>query len=73
VDCVYGGALVGVMAAGACAAIAAAWAGAAFGRVISMLRDGAYTRFNLYSACLEAVVALAIASPWFLWSLPTGS
>ena len=70
---VFGGALVGVMAAGACAAIAAAWAGAAFGRVLSMLRDGAYTRFNLYSACLEALVALLIASPWLVWSLPASA
>jgi hypothetical protein len=66
---VFGGALVGVMAAGAAAAIAAAWAGAAFGRTVSMLRDGAYTRFNLYSACVEAALAFVIASPWVLWSV----
>jgi hypothetical protein len=64
----FGGALVGVLATGACAAIAAAWAGAAFGRVVSMLRDSAYTRFNLYSALFEAVLAMIIAAPWLVWS-----
>jgi len=65
---VRGGALVGVMATGACAVIAAAWAGTAFGRALSMLRDRAYTRFNLFSAALEVVVAIVIGAPWLLWS-----
>jgi len=65
---VRGGALVGVMATGACAVIAAAWAGTAFGRSLSMLRDRAYTRFNLFSAALEAAIAIVIGAPWLLWS-----
>ncbi|MBS0383750.1 MAG: hypothetical protein JSS00_00200, partial [Proteobacteria bacterium] len=64
----FGGALIGVMATGACAVIAAAWAGTAFGRVVSMLRDGSYTRFNLFSAGLEAMVAIVIGAPWLVWS-----
>ncbi len=63
-----GGALVGVMATGASAAIAAAWAGAAAGRALSMWRDGAATRVNLSSAALEAIVAIVVGAPWLLWS-----
>jgi hypothetical protein len=62
-----GGALVGVVAAGACAAIAAAWAGAAFGRVVAMWRDDVDTRFNRVSALVETAMALAIAAPWLAW------
>ena len=65
----FGGALIGVLATGACAVIASAWGGAAFGRALSMLRDGAYTRFNLFSALFEAVLAIIIAAPWFVWSV----
>ena len=66
---IFGGALIGVLATGACAVIAAAWGGTAFGRTLSMLRDGAYTRFNLISALVEALVAIIIAAPWFVWSI----
>jgi hypothetical protein len=66
---IFGGALVGVVATGACAAIAAGWGGTAFGRVVSMWRDHTMTRFNVISAIVEAVVALIIAAPWFLWSV----
>ena len=66
---VFGGALIGVLATGACAVIAAAWGGAAFGRALSMLRDHTYTRFNLGSALFEAVLAIIIAAPWFVWSV----
>ncbi len=66
---IYGGALIGVLATGACAVTAAAWGGTAFGRSLSMLRDGAYTRFNLFSALIEAAVAIIIAAPWFVWSV----
>jgi hypothetical protein len=65
---VRGGALVGVMATGACAVIAAAWAGTAFGRAVSMWRDRTYTRFNLFSAGLEATIAIVIGAPWLLWN-----
>lgn len=66
---VFGGALIGVLATGACAVIAAAWGGAALGRTVSMLRDGAYTRFNLLSAFVEAVIAVIIAAPWLVWGV----
>ena len=66
---VFGGALIGVLATGACAVIAAAWGGAALGRALSMLRDRTYTRFNLFSALFEAVLAIIIAAPWFVWSV----
>jgi hypothetical protein len=64
-----GGALIGVVATGATAAVAAAWAGAAFGRLISMWRDKTDTKFNRLSFCVEAVMALAVAGPWILWRL----
>ena len=60
--------LFGLYAAAASAPLAAAWAGACAGRVLSMWRDGTRTRFNAMSAGVEAVAALAIASPWFLWA-----
>jgi len=63
---IFGGALIGVLATGACAVIAAAWGGTAFGRALSMWRDNTYTRFNLFSALVEAVVAVIIAAPWFV-------
>ena len=66
---VFGGALIGVLATGACAVIAAAWGGAAAGRALSMLRDRTYTRFNLLSSLFEAVLAIIIAAPWFVWSV----
>lgn len=58
----------GVLAAGACAAVSASWAGAAFGRGVSIWRDkGADTKFNRLSMLVEAVVALCVGLPWFLW------
>lgn len=63
----YGEAPVGTTAVGAAAAIAAAWFGAAFGRAVSMLRDGTRTRFNELSAVFELAVAAAIGAPWFVW------
>lgn len=62
-----GGALVGVTAAGASAAVAASWAGAAIGRAASMWRDKTDTKFNRLSLEIEIVMALAIASPWLAW------
>jgi len=64
-----GGALIGVMAVGAAAVLCAAWAGAGFGRFVSILRDGADTRFNRISMGVEAAMALAIGMPWFVWLL----
>jgi hypothetical protein len=58
---------VGTTAVGAAAVIAAAWFGASFGRVVSMLRDGTRTRFNEMSAALEIALAAAIGAPWFVW------
>ncbi len=65
---VMGGEFVlGVAATGASGVIAAGWAGACFGRMLAMWRDGARTRFNEISALIEAAMALAIGGPWLLW------
>ena len=66
---IFGGALIGVLATGACAVIAAGWGGTAFGRALSMWRDHTYTHFNLLSALVQVVVAVIIAAPWFVWSV----
>lgn len=66
----FGGeAVLGAAAIGAAAVIAMAWLGAAFGRVLSMARDGTRTRFNQFSAGLELAVVLAIGAPWLAWLL----
>ena len=63
-------ATVGVLASGACAAVAAGWAGAALGRVVSIWRDkGADTPFNRLSVLVEAGVALCVGLPWIAWLL----
>jgi hypothetical protein len=62
-----GGALIGVVATGATAAVAAGWGGAAFGRLVSMWRDKTDTKFNRLSFVIESVMALAIAGPWLVW------
>jgi hypothetical protein len=62
-----GGALVGVVATGAAAAVAAGWGGAAFGRLVSMWRDKTDTKFNRLSVGIEAAMALAIGLPWIVW------
>ncbi|MEZ5973043.1 MAG: hypothetical protein R3C31_14630 [Hyphomonadaceae bacterium] len=61
--------LIGVMATGASAAIAAGWGGAAFGRAVAMWRDGADSKFNRLSIGVEIAMALAIAMPWLVWFL----
>jgi hypothetical protein len=61
--------VIGVCATGAGAAISAGWAGAALGRVISMWRDGADTKFNRMSAGVEIAMAFAIGMPWLVWFL----
>jgi hypothetical protein len=61
--------VIGVCATGAAAVVAAGWAGAAFGRVIAMWRDGADTNFNRMSAGVEITMAFAIGMPWLVWFL----
>jgi hypothetical protein len=61
--------VIGVVATGANAVIAAGWGGAAFGRAISMWRDGADTKFNRMSAGVELTMAFAISMPWLVWLL----
>lgn len=61
--------VLGVAAAGAAAALSAGWGGAAFGRVISMWRDGADTQFNRLSVGVELTMAVAIGLPWAVWAL----
>lgn len=62
-----GAVAIGLYASGAAVVLSAAWAGAAGGRVLAMLRDGARTRFNLVAACVELGMALAIGAPWVVW------
>lgn len=64
-----GGAIVGVAAAGAAAALAAGWAGAAFGRTLSLWRDKTDTKFNRFSIGVETAMAFAIGMPWLVWIL----
>jgi len=58
-----------VCATGAAAAISAGWGGAAFGRAVSIWRDGADTKFNRLSIGVEVAMAFAIGMPWFVWFL----
>jgi hypothetical protein len=65
-----GEAVIGAMAAGAAGAIAVGWAGAAFGRAISIWRDpGANTGFNKVSIGVESAMAVLIGGPWLAWGL----
>ena len=69
-----GEAAVGAIAAGAAAAAAAGWAGAAFGRLFSILNDpGANTQFNRRAAGVAAVMALCVGGPWVAWIAGAGS
>ncbi len=61
--------VIGVCATGAGAAVSAGWAGAALGRVISMWRDGADTKFNRLNAGVEIAMAFAVGMPWLVWFL----
>ena len=63
-----GESVIGIFAAGAAAALAAAWIGTAGGRGFSMLADKTRTRFNLFSAAIEAATGLMIAAPWLTWN-----
>ncbi len=62
--------VIGVAATGAVAVLAFGWAGAAFGRVVSMWRDqGTATPFNRLSVGVEIALAFAIGAPWAFWLL----
>jgi hypothetical protein len=61
--------VIGVLATGAAAVIAAGWGGSALGRIVSMWRDGTDTKFNRMSAGVEAAMAFAIGMPWLVWLL----
>lgn len=61
--------VLGVAAAGGCAALSAGWAGAAFGRAIAIVRDKADTQFNRFSVVFELVMAAALGGPWAVWAL----
>ena len=63
----FGYTTIGLYAAGAAGVLAAGWAGAAGGRLLSMVLDRTRTRLNVTSAIVEAVMALLIASPWLAW------
>jgi len=60
--------LIGVAASGAAAVLAAGWGATAFGRLLSMWRDRADTRFNRLSVAFEMLVAAAIGAPWAVWA-----
>jgi hypothetical protein len=67
---IFGGEhVVGALATGASAAVAAGWGGAAAGRALAMLRDDVRTRFNAQSTGVEALMALLIGAPWLVWLL----
>ncbi|MGE0046242.1 MAG: hypothetical protein AB7J28_03065 [Hyphomonadaceae bacterium] len=55
------------MTAGAAGVLSVAWAGSAFGRALSILRDKTGTKFNWQSVAFEGGVALLIGAPWFGW------
>jgi hypothetical protein len=60
-------AAISAMAVGAITILAAAWAGSAIGRLISIWRDKTGTAFNWMSVAFEATFALMIAAPWLFW------
>jgi len=64
-----GSAVIGVCATGAAAVLSSGWAGSAAGRFFAIWRDGVRTKFNLYCAFAEIVLALAIGAPWITWVL----
>jgi hypothetical protein len=59
--------IAGALAVGAAAALSVGWAGAAFGRIVSMWRDGADTPFNRISAGVECAMAALIGGPLAAW------
>ncbi|HVY84950.1 MAG TPA: hypothetical protein VG943_07445 [Caulobacterales bacterium] len=63
----FGQEVIGALATGAAATLSAGWLGAAFGRVVSMWRDGTRTQFNLVSAGVEALIGLMLGAPWIVW------
>ena len=61
--------VIGALATGAAAVLSAGWAGSAVGRGLAIWRDGVRTKFNLYCACAEIALALAVGAPWMVWVL----
>ena len=62
--------LLGVFAAGAAAALAGAWGGAAIGRAYALYSDRTLiTPFNRLCLMVEGALAFGIAAPWAAWSL----
>jgi len=60
--------LVGVIAAGALAALAAGWGGAFASDVVALIRKGgAASRFELLAAAAKCAMTLAAGAPWLLW------
>ncbi|MGE0596043.1 MAG: hypothetical protein AB7P07_06745 [Hyphomonadaceae bacterium] len=60
----------GVFAAGAVAVLSAAWAGAAGGRVLAVLRGAApQTRLNVRVVAAQGALALMLAAPWLAWGV----
>ncbi len=61
--------MVGIYAAGAAAALSAAWIGTAGGRAFSIWRDDTRTRFNEISVGVEFITGVLIGSPWLFWAM----
>jgi hypothetical protein len=61
--------VVGTTAIGATAVVSASWFGAAFGRLLSMLRDDTRTKFNRFSVAIEVAMFVFVGLPWLLWLL----
>jgi hypothetical protein len=61
--------VVGTTAIGATAVVSASWFGAAFGRLLSMLRDDTRTKFNRLSVAIEVAMFVFVSLPWLLWLL----
>jgi hypothetical protein len=61
--------VVGTTAIGATAVVSASWFGAAFGRLLSMLRDDTRTKFNRLSVAIEVAMFVFVGLPWLLWLL----
>lgn len=56
--------VIGLSAGGAVFALGAGYAGSAFGRAVSMLRDKTRTKFNIGSTFFELGAALCLWAPW---------
>jgi len=56
--------VIGLSAGGAVFVLGAGYGASAFGRAISMLRDGTRTKFNMGSTFFELAVAFCLWAPW---------